>query len=196
MKKIILATTCMVYFCLNVLAQKNDCNKVFLNEKKSSKKSTVFSNDTNQVIKTQYCGFYVNGNRSVSFSFIKDSQGMKLQFISLLLKTVGIDTKREIILGQNIKIAFIFEDGTNEIIQFKGTEQDSWLKTADNKSNQNEIVLTNELLNKLCSTKIVDIEFQNPFNLLNDTPVKQGEVKKSYQERIILIANCFKNKIQ
>jgi len=185
MKKIILAITCIMFFLSNGLAQKDDCDKVFFKEKKSSKKSTVFSNDTNQVLKTKYCAFYSNGIRNVAFSFIKDSEGMKLQFVSLLVKTVGLNIKREIILGQNIKIAFIFEDGTNEIIQFKGAEQDSWFKTAENKSNQNEITLTKELLNKLCTTKIVDIELQNPFNILNDTPVKDSEVKKSVQERIL-----------
>lgn len=181
-----------IAICSFSFAQKNECDKFFFKEKKSSKKSSTFSNKT---IKTKYGTFFSNGKRTVSISFIEDETGLKLQFFSAILESGGVGIKKEVILGQNIKIALHFEDGTTEIIQFKSSEQEGQFQSGGNSSNQNEIVLTDELLNKFMTIKVISSEFQNPFNVVNGSPVKSREVKQKIQVKIMKMATCFKNRI-
>lgn len=190
MKKLILVITLLLSIVM--FSQKNECDKSFLKERRSSKKSTAFSNT--KILKTKYCTFFANGNRTVSISFIQDSSGLKIQFLSMLLETAGIGKGREVILGRNIKIAFIFEDGSIDIIKFDGAPEKGIFGTMGS-TNQNEIALTDEFLNKLSTIKLIKTEMQNPFNVVNNSPVKSRDVKSKIQKKIIGIANCFKNRI-
>jgi len=193
MKHLLIALS-FLFITANANAQKDPCDKYFFKERNSSTKSSVFGDNT-KTLKTKYCSFFANGNRTVSIAFIQGPGNLKLQFYSQLVSLDGRPLKREVILGQNIKIAFIFEDGTNEIIEFTSSEQKGHLNSSIAYSNQNEIILTKELLNKLSTTKIVSTEMQNPFNVMNSTPVKDREVKAKIQNKIIEVAKCFKGRI-
>lgn len=188
MKKLLFILLIIPIFCF---AQKDPCEKLFFKEKKSGKKSSVFAES--KKLKTKYAKFYSNGNRMVAISFINDTEGNKLEFLSQLIGVAGDPVKREIILGQNIRIALIFADGSNEIIEFNSSHQK--LDNSNALINSNEIKLTDELLDKLCKTKIVSTELQNPFDQINESKVKSKDVPSSLQKRIIQIANCFKNSI-
>lgn len=194
--KFIVSISFLLFISFTALSQNYKCKKVFFKQKKASKESTVFNEGEYKSVKTKYCSIYSNGNRTLSISFKNDAQGMKLHFLSLLLKTGGLGLKREIILGQNIRIALIFEDGTNQVIQFESSEQESTFNKAGNMANENQITLSEELLNKLKSKKIVRFEIQNPFNQLNETSIKSGEVKSKIQEKVIQFANCFSLEIE
>ncbi len=172
------------------LAQNKDCDKSFF-KNKTKKKSSVFNNDL--LIKTKYCTFVSNGNRSLSLSFIKDGDDLKLQLYTLQV-TAGT-SKRAYVLGQNIRIGLIFEDGTNEIIKFDGSPQRGSLDHKVTNASQNEITLSEKLLDKFSSIKLVGCEIQNPFNTVNTSKVRSYDVKSKIQNKIINFSNCFKARI-
>jgi len=173
-------------------APKDPCDKFFFKERKSKKKSTAFSDDSS--LKTKYSAFYANGQRVVSIAFIQDAGGMKLFFYSAVVTVSGSSFKNEIILGQNITIAFVFEDETTEMIEFESSEQEGTSKSKTTFDNQNEIALTDSLLTKLATVKLIRTEIKNPFNNVNTSKVKVRDVPKSSQKRILEIATCFTNK--
>ena len=184
-------------FALNVFAQKDDCEKHFVKQKNINKKSTVFK-DT--LIQTKYCYFYSHVQRMVGFSFLKNGNKLLLNFTSNFSGSGEIT--KNIILGQNIKIAFIFEDGTNEIISFSNNEQNSKDESYTGgvsgglSVTYNNIELTDILLKKFMSKKITKFEIQNPFGSPNEKKIIQEDINNKVSEYIIEMANCFYNKIK
>lgn len=187
MRKITLAIT--LSFCITLsFAQKDSCSKYFFKQKESSKTSTVFA-DTNTVIKTKYCNFYDSGENQMAIAFVKENNKVHLNFIYMHLE--GIIPKQKIILGQSIKIAFIFGDSTNVIFSFDSNEQQT-----NDFTWYNNYVLSDTLLQRLMSTSVSKVELLNPFGTYNESTVRMADVSNSQSKRIINIANCFYNKIK
>ena len=94
---------------------------------------------------------------------------------------IGEGFKNEIILGQNISIAFIFRDGTNNIFEFSTNPIE---ESGGVKSNYNSIPLTEEILNLLESKAVVEVQLKNPLNAVGDGVVRIEKVNKKQAERI------------
>lgn len=176
-------------FCLTIsYAQKDSCSKYFYKQKESSKTSTVFA-DTNTVIKTKYCNFYDSGENQMAIAFVKENNKMHLNFIYMHLE--GIIPKQKIILGQSIKIAFIFGNSTNVIFSFNSNEQQT-----NDFTWYNNYELSDTLLQKLMSTSVSKVELLNPFGTYNESTVRMADLSNNQSKRIINFANCFYNKIK
>jgi len=172
-----------------VNAQKNsECDKLFWKEKNSSKKSSVFSENT--AIKTKYANFYADGRRQIAFLYERNENNkLNMSFTSIY---IGEGFKNEIRLGQNIRIAFIFSDGTNHIFQFESNP----LEDGSNvKSHSNSIPLDDDILNLLKSKTVVEVQLKNPFNAVGDGVVRTESVNKKQAERINQISSCFQDRI-
>jgi len=99
--------------------------------------------------------------------------------------------KRPFVFGNQIKISFIFEDKTNYIVTFSGSENSQNINGTYNTS-FNELKIDDTLNELLKSKKIVSIEIMNPFGQGNETKVKQWDV--STGEKIMKLYNCFLTK--
>lgn len=184
MKKIIFIFILILYSIIAFSQTKDECDKYFTKQKKS----TIFNDTSN--IKTTYCYFYYHVSKEVGFSFIKDDNKLKLEFVSICAGNGHQGFSKRIVLGENIKIGFLFEDSTKTIITFKNTEQVSSVTQS-----YNYIDLTKDLLNKFMSKKILMFEIQNPFISLNDSNIKAEELSEKTAKNIMEVANCFNNKI-
>jgi len=180
----------------NSFSQKDDCEKYFMKEKHSSKESDVFKNT---LIKTKSCFLYTHMQRQVLISFIKDGDRKRLCFNSWFSGSGNITNK--IILGQNIRIALVFDNGTNEIINFDSNEQSSKNTnysggiSGGQDNTFNYIELSDSLLNRLIKENVIKIEMQNPFGSLNESKVISEDLGKKQTEALKQIANCFYNKL-
>ena len=109
MKKKLAIVFCAILFFTNysIYAQNEDCDKYFLKQRISGKKSSVF-NDKEKTIESKYCNFYVNGKRSIAFGFAQKDGKLTLAF-SNRHGRAGQAPKSKIVIGKNIKIAFIVQ---------------------------------------------------------------------------------------
>ena len=188
MKKILFLIIFIGSYQLSFAQKRSDCEKLFWKEKKSSKKSSVFSNDN--AIKTKYANFYADGKRQMAFLYERnENDQLKMTFASIY---IGEGFKNEIRLGQNIRIAFVFSDGTNHIFQFETNPLEEGTSV---KSHFNSIPLTDEILNLLKSKTVIDVQLKNPFNSVGDGVVRNEKVNRKQAERINQISSCFQDRI-
>ncbi len=126
-------------------------------------------------------------NRELYCKF-KKNDGERIFVISQLTKKSAI--KRPFVFGNQIKISFVFEDKTNYILSFIGSEN---LPNNDvyNKS-FNEIRIDDTFNELLKSKKIISVEIMNLFGEGNETKVKQWDVLRG--EKILQLYNCFLTK--
>ena len=193
MKKLIL-TTVMILGIIAAFGQKDECKSSFYKQKKKSKESVSFNNEE-EFFKTKYCNIYSNGVRYMGISFIREDTVNKLMFLSGILNG-GVVPKSKIVLGKNIRIAFVFEDGTIDIIKFEANENvTSFWGEPDEKSSFNYYELTDTFLTKLNTVKLVKVEMQNPFGTLNETKIRSEPVKNAQQKRIAKISSCFISRV-
>jgi hypothetical protein len=108
--------------------------------------------------------------------------------------------KKPFVLSQNIRIAFVFEDGSNEIIRFKTAEQDltgtkhEW--DVYKRLTENDIMLSDEFLNKLSVKTVKSIDILNPFGKLNESDVISKELIKGQVKYLKRFANCFLDRLK
>lgn len=181
----------LLFISYNTIAQDSDCNKIFFKEKKSSKKSTAFSG--NNSLKTKYCTIYSDGKRQLLISFLKNETENSLVINNWYYGSDGL--KRRFVIGKNIKIAFVFEDSSIDIIEFETNEQESSESTSTLRKSFNYYSLSEEFLKKLKEKKIVKVELKNPLGSSNESDVKDSSISSKQGDKIKRYASCFSSKI-
>ncbi len=200
MKKLLLLYAFLIFACnTDLFAQKDECAKAFIKVKKSKKKSSVF--DDVKILKTKPVNIYANGKRNLVLSFSFDGEKSRLRFRSMLISS-GLNPLKfkPFVLSQNIRIAFVFQDGSNEIIRFKTAEQDltgtkhKW--DVYKSLTENDIMLSDEFLNKLTLKTVKSIDILNPFGKLNESEVISKELIKGQVKYLKRFANCFQDRLK
>ncbi len=189
MKKLVLL---LMLLPLALFAQKDECAKHFLKEKKKSKKSKIFGNDEDRVIQTKYMRFYRNGARQLVISFKRTDQNY---IVVQQVTTETMSFKTPFVLGAAIRIGIAFENGENYILKFPGNENKveiTAVTTNNYSSNQAPIDSTFDRLLK--TSKMTMVELQNPFNNLNQSKIRSEDIKKGDAEDIVEFYNCFVTK--
>ncbi|MEJ6765468.1 MAG: hypothetical protein QNK50_07420 [Flavobacteriaceae bacterium] len=199
MKKLLLLSALLIFSSSSDLfAQKDECAKAFIKVKKSKKKSSVFEDIKS--FKTKPVNIYANGKRHLVLSFSFDGEKSRLRLRSMLISSGLNPLKKPFVLSQNIRIAFVFEDGSNEIIRFKTAEQDltgtkhEW--DVYKRLTENDIMLSDEFLNKLAVKTVKSIDILNPFGKLNESDVISKELIKGQVKYLKRFANCFLDRLK
>jgi len=199
MKKLLLLSALLIFASSSDLfAQKDECAKAFIKVKKSKKKSSVFEDIKS--FKTKPVNIYANGKRHLVLSFSFDGEKSRLRLRSMLISSGLNPLKKPFVLSQNIRIAFVFEDGSNEIIRFKTAEQDltgtkhEW--DVYKRLTENDIMLSDEFLNKLSVKTVKSIDILNPFGKLNESDVISKELIKGQVKYLKRFANCFLDRLK
>lgn len=180
MKKIILI---FIAFFLTVgILNAQDCGKYFKKTKKS--KSTAF--DTSKNVTSKWIKFYDEGGREM---FLKFSNMNGKDNISIIQSIKPRSFKQPIILGKDIRIAFIFENKEIVILKFEDNQENLNYRTGHGSRNSLEInpILQNLLKNQLLST----IEVQNPFSTSKFNADKVLSKQSTKPEKLKLVFNCF-----
>lgn len=182
MKKII---TFLLLVANISFANTDDCDKCFKKEKKSKKKSTVFSQE--KLIETKPYELYNEYKRDIFVQFKKTEKN----YIVLRQQTWNsITFKRPIVLGTAIKIAFKFDNGENYILTFDANENVD-LHTSDLDVSSNEKIIDDKLGELLKNNKVSSMEILNPCNDINQSRTIQQEVAVFHAEKIKEVYNCF-----
>lgn len=174
-------------------SQKDECDKYFFKQKKSSKKSVFFS-DSSQLIKTKYSSFFTDARRNLSFCFMQESGK---QYLSFQSKYVGDGFKRRFVLGQDFILVFMLSDSSTIRVKFNGNEQKA-TNYSNNQGSQityNSTPLTDTLLKILMVKPIIYYEIQNPFGTQNESIVRSEKLDYVETMNILKTASCFYNRI-
>lgn len=172
----------ILFFFVSSCAWWKDCDTCFIKDKRSKRKSTVFSQERD--IETRPIYLFLQNNRMLEIAF-KVSDNKSNVIISQ--RTDENSFKNSFVLGSEIKLGFVFDNKENYILSFDGAENKN--ERGTNKVSSNMAVIDNELHELLKTKEIISLEIQNPFLSNNATKVKQWDVVTGPQIKIIY--NCF-----
>ncbi|MEJ6795897.1 MAG: hypothetical protein QNK63_04220 [Flavobacteriales bacterium] len=203
MKKLL--TVSLVLFSLFGFSQEN-CEKVFVKQKKTRKKNQSKIFETNKIVQTKGVLIYNDNKRLISYSFLERGDSLLLEFQYKWIGENGLGLKKSFELGQEIEIAFIFEDETYDIITFDSPAIYPLKSTSSSdqqyQGNYNYINLTTEYFEKLRTVQIAAYEIKNPFGLkergltgTKSQAIKSFEMKEKYRPLILNYAKCFYAKV-
>jgi hypothetical protein len=162
-----------------------DCETCFVKEKNSKEKSTVFNSKSH--IETRPMYLFLQNNRTLRISFLKID---KKNHVKISQSTNDESFKNTFVLGSEIKLGFVFDNGENFVLSFDGAENKTKRGTYNITSNM--ALIDEEFHNLLKNQSIVSVEIQNPFLNRNSTKVKQWDVETGFQ--IKKIYDCFLQK--
>jgi hypothetical protein len=186
MKKILLTSLFIFSFMYASNAQK--CEKFFKKQKNNS--SSVFGE--NQTVISKWIRFYNEGARKMYIQFT--NMNNKGTLIIQQQTTINFQFKQPIELGRLIRIALIFENGKNYIIQFESS-QENLGDIYKYEISRNSIDIPKELNDLLQNSTIKSIEIQNPFSSSNINADKILTNEAENAEKINMVYKCFLNKI-
>ena len=194
MKRIVFVVGLILISFYSADAQKDDCSKYFYKEKKQ-KQNSVF--EQIEQVKSKASRIFTNGRRIIAVYFEKNDSIPYLVFLHHFEGDQDAVVKDRFVLGENIVIALVWDNGANTQLKFENPEQELRSEHGALATSQyaNRVAIDVDLMNKLQTSTLVEVQLLNPFGVHNPNKVKTNSVAKGQAKRLQSIANCFSDKI-
>jgi len=183
MKKTLFTLLCIMGLSHGSLAQK--CDKQFKKQKNST--SSVFGK--NQTTVSKWIRFYNEGAREMFCKFT-DMNNTKTLIIQQQT-AMNLQFKQPLELGRLIRIALIFDNAKNYIVEFENAQEDLGILLDKYKTSRNSIDISPELSELFQNSLLVSIEIQNPFSSSNRNSDKILSTEAEKSDKIQFVYNCF-----
>lgn len=149
---------------------------------------------TERAITSKWIRFFSVGDKSLHLKF---SNSNTKSTITIQQQTkIALEPKQSIVLGTEIRIAFIFENGEIFIMKFSNSQEFLGTVKRSVSTSRNTIEIPLELNELLKSSPLSRIELKSPFSSYNVDVDKLISKDAENGKKILTVYNCFLNKIK